>query len=150
VGLPATYVPDDELRLQLYRRLADLTTEEEIEQLQEELQDRFGPLPPVADNLMYQLRLKLLARDAQIPSIAVESGQIVLRPPWLKDEALHATPGHADARGASITSLRRIVEDRARIGRREIWLPLAWEEQRWRDNLKEVLRLLVDWRAHRA
>jgi len=134
VGLSADYVPDDKLRLQLYRRLAELASEEEIAQLSEELQDRFGPLPPMAQNLIYQLRLKLLARDARIPAIAVESGQIVLRPPWLKD----ADPSR-------ITELRRAIQDRARVGRREIWLPMPWEESAWRENLRQVLQVLVDW-----
>ncbi len=134
VGLSADYVPDDKLRLQLYRRLADLSSEDEIAQLQEELQDRFGPLPPMAKNLMYQLRLKLLARDARIPAIAVESGQIVLRPSWLKDED-----------PSRVTELRRRLQDRARVGRREIWLPMPWEETAWRENLGQALQILADW-----
>jgi transcription-repair coupling factor (superfamily II helicase) len=134
VGLSSDYVPDDKLRLQLYRRLADLSSEDELAQLQEELQDRFGPLPPMAENLMYQLRLKLLARDARIPAIAVESGQIVLRPSWLKDEA-----------PSRVTELRRSLQDRARVGRREIWLPMPWEETTWRDSLRQVLQILADW-----
>lgn len=134
VGLPAEYVPDDKLRLQLYRRLAELTDETEVMQFREELQDRFGPLPTMAENLVYQLRLKLLARDARIPAIAVESGQIALRPPWLKD--LEVT---------EIGQLRRKLQDRARVGRREIWLPLSWEEAHWRENLEQVLETLVGW-----
>ncbi len=134
VGLPASYVPDDALRLQLYRRVAELTSEEEIDRLEEELRDRFGPLPPMARNMLYQLRLKVLARDARIPAIVVESGQIALRPPWLQ----HFDPDR-------IAALRRQVGDRARVGRREIWLPLSWEEERWRENLCEVLKVLVGW-----
>jgi len=134
VGLPADYVPDDKLRLQLYRRLADLTTAQEVTHLQEELEDRFGPLPPEAQNLIYQLQLKLLARDARIPAIVVENGQIALRPPWLK----RFDPG-------KIAQVRRRLSEHARVGRQEIWLPLAWEETRWRDNLRHVLQSLADW-----
>jgi transcription-repair coupling factor (superfamily II helicase) len=137
VGLSAAYVPDDKLRLQLYRRLADLATEEDLEQLREELQDRFGPLPPMAENLMYQLQLKLLARDARIPAIAVESGQIALRPSWLKDQ---------DA--AKVGELRRSLQDHARVGRREIWLPLSWDESQWRENLSRTLQILAEWWEH--
>ncbi len=134
VGLPTDYVPDDRLRLQLYRRLADLATAEEVVRLQEELEDRFGPLPPEAQNLIYQLRLKILARDARIPAIVVENGQIALRPPWLKrfDQS-------------KIAQIRRRLSEHARVGRQEIWLPLAWEETRWRDNLQRVLQALADW-----
>lgn len=134
VGLPTDYVPDDKLRLQLYRRLADLTTAQEVIHLQEELEDRFGPLPEEAQNLIYQLQLKILARDARIPAIVVENGQIALRPPWLK----RFDPG-------KIAHIRRRLSEHARVGRQEIWLPLAWEETRWRDNLRHVLELLADW-----
>ncbi len=134
VGLPASYVPDDKLRLQLYRRLADLTDEIEIARLQEELQDRFGPLPLMAQNLLYQLRLKVLARDAHIPSIVVESAQIALRPPWLKD----LSPDKAG-------QLRRQLQDRARVGRRELWIALSWDDTLWRENLQAVLEALAAW-----
>jgi transcription-repair coupling factor (superfamily II helicase) len=138
VGLPADYVPDDKLRLQLYRRLADLTSADDIAQLEEELTDRFGPLPPTAQNLLYQLRLKVLARDARIPAITVESAQIALRPPWLKD---------LDAEQSA--RLRRELQEYARVGRREIWLPLSWEESRWRENLRVTLEALAKgwWEA---
>jgi transcription-repair coupling factor (superfamily II helicase) len=134
VGLPISYVPDDKLRLQLYRRLAEMATAEEVTQLREELEDRFGPLPEMAENLVLQLRLKLLARDARIPAIAVESGQIALRPPWLKD-----------LEAAEVAALRRLLQENARVGRREIWLPLSWETDRWLDNLSDVLQTLGDW-----
>jgi transcription-repair coupling factor (superfamily II helicase) len=134
VGLPTDYVRDDGLRLQLYRRLAELTTAEEIEQLRAELRDRFGPLPKMAENMIFQLELKLLAREARIPAITMESGQIALKPPWLKD-----------AGPSKIAQLRRTLQDQARVGRREIWLPLSWEETRWRDNLQDVLTRLASW-----
>jgi transcription-repair coupling factor (superfamily II helicase) len=139
VGLPASYVPDDKLRLQLYRRLAELTSGEDIHNLHEELEDRFGPPPPMAQNMIYQLRLKLLARDARIPSIAVESGQIALRPPWLQDMGAR-----------EVADLRRRLSSKARVGRREIWLPLSWDEANWRTNLEEALNILVRWWEERT
>ena len=45
VNIPASYVPDRNARLRLYRRLADLRTLVEVETLAEEFKDRFGPLP---------------------------------------------------------------------------------------------------------
>lgn len=138
IGLPSDYIADDRLRLQLYRRLANIRSEEELEQLHIELEDRFGQLPPQAENLLFQLRLKLLAREARIPVINVESGQLVLHPPWLKD---------LDAMG--FRELRRQLEGQARVGRREVWLPLAWNESHWRRNLEAVLsRLAIWWQQH--
>jgi transcription-repair coupling factor (superfamily II helicase) len=134
VGLPADYVPDDKLRLQLYRRLAELTSRGEIRELEAELKDRFGPLSERAQNLLLQLELKVLARDALVPAIVVESGQIALKPPWLRQLEPEA-----------LAELRGTLGERARAGRREIWLPLSLDREGWARNLREVLQLLVDW-----
>ncbi|GAB4505298.1 MAG: transcription-repair coupling factor [Anaerolineales bacterium] len=81
VGIPAEYIPDQDLRLRLYRRIADLRDEREIEALVAEFQDRFGPLPEALTNLLYQMRVKLRAEKIGLASISLESGQIVLRYP---------------------------------------------------------------------
>jgi transcription-repair coupling factor (superfamily II helicase) len=81
VGIPAEYIPDQDLRLRLYRRIADLRDEIEIDALASEFKDRFGDLPEMTSNLFYQMRVKLRAEKAGLSSINWESGQIVLRYP---------------------------------------------------------------------
>jgi transcription-repair coupling factor (superfamily II helicase) len=81
VGIPAEYIADQDLRLRLYRRIADLRDETEIEALSSEFKDRFGELPEMAENLFYQMRVKLRAERAGLSSINWESDQVVLRYP---------------------------------------------------------------------
>ncbi|GAB4424033.1 MAG: transcription-repair coupling factor [Anaerolineales bacterium] len=81
VGIPSTYIPDDELRLRLYRRIADLRDETEINALVSEFSDRFGELPEMVQNLLYQMRVKLKAEAAGLTGVFWENGQIVLRYP---------------------------------------------------------------------
>ena len=81
VGIPADYIADQDLRLRLYRRIADLRDEFEIEALTNEFSDRFGELPEMVQNLFYQMRVKLRAEKAGLASIGMETGQIVLRYP---------------------------------------------------------------------
>jgi len=81
IGIPEAYVPDTDLRLRLYRRLADLTDEAALEALSAEFADRFGALPEMATNLFYQMRVKLHAERVGLISVGMESGQIVLRYP---------------------------------------------------------------------
>ena len=138
VGLTADFIPDENLRLQLYRRMAELYDELQISALEEELRDRFGALPPTAENLIYQLRLKILARDAHIAAIAVDSGQIVLRPAWLKDLS-----------NEQWNALRKRLEAYGRVGRREIWLPLVWDQSQWQATLHAALERLADWQRGR-
>jgi transcription-repair coupling factor (superfamily II helicase) len=81
VGIPADYISDQDLRLRLYRRIADLRDETEIEALTSEFKDRFGELPEMVGNLFYQMRVKLRAERAGLSSINWESDQVVLRYP---------------------------------------------------------------------
>jgi transcription-repair coupling factor (superfamily II helicase) len=81
VGIPAEYIPDQELRLRLYRRIADLRDKSEIDALMVEFGDRFGPIPPPLQNLLYQMGIKLLAERAGLVSISMENSQILLRYP---------------------------------------------------------------------
>src|SRR5258706_2232063 len=83
VGIPAEYIPDQDLRLRLYRRIADLRDEIEIDALASEFKDRFGILPEMVENLFYQMRVKLLAEKVGLSGVSWESGQIVLRYPVL-------------------------------------------------------------------
>ncbi|MFQ5921684.1 MAG: transcription-repair coupling factor [Anaerolineales bacterium] len=78
-ALTADYVSDRSLRLQLYRRLASLRTLEEVGAMRSELDDRFGSPPLEVENLLYQLRVKILASDAGITGIATEAGQILIQ-----------------------------------------------------------------------
>jgi len=123
VCLPEDYVPDVGLRLKIYRRLADLNSMAQIDEIAQELVDRFGPLPPPAQNLMYQLRLKALARDAGVGAITVENGRLALR------------SGRGDY--ANRGDLKHALGERAAVSRRDIWLPL---ERGWRDKLVTVLK----------
>ncbi|MCD4673457.1 MAG: transcription-repair coupling factor [Anaerolineaceae bacterium] len=83
VGIPLFYVPEQHLRLQLYRRLADMQTEDEVHALGEEFQDRFGPLPAQTRELLYQMQVKLRGERIGLASISMEGDQIVLRFPPL-------------------------------------------------------------------
>jgi transcription-repair coupling factor (superfamily II helicase) len=127
--LPEDYVPDESLRLQLYRRLAGLVTKKSIDEMQAELQDRFGPLPAEAENLFFQLRLKVDALAGGVKAITIEEAQIVVRADSLE--------------GIDRAGLQRRLGERARVARRAIWLPLDGDE-RWRTALVATLQALAE------
>ncbi len=77
--IPEEYVSDTSARLALYQRLSRLQTGEGVEELARELGDRFGPPPPLVENLLYMVRMKALAVAAGIGAISAEDGEIVLR-----------------------------------------------------------------------
>jgi transcription-repair coupling factor (superfamily II helicase) len=69
VLIPEDYVADLTVRLALYRRLAELDTDQEREAFAAELIDRFGPLPEEANQLIAVAALKALCRRCQIAKL---------------------------------------------------------------------------------
>ncbi|HSB67136.1 MAG TPA: TRCF domain-containing protein, partial [Anaerolineales bacterium] len=132
VSLPASYIPERQTRTRLYRRLADIHSQDEIDALKEEFVDRFGPLPEEALNLFYQLKLKLLADQVGLVAVSGEAGQIVLRFPPLPE-------------GETARQLPEMGED-IRTGKNALWIPID-EDDVWREKLLQVLEQLIQVQA---
>jgi len=69
VMIPEYYVPDLQLRMQLYRRLGDLDDAREIDAAGAELIDRFGPLPEEVEALLKIILVKSLCRAANVEKV---------------------------------------------------------------------------------
>ena len=123
-ALTTDYVPDRDLRLQLYRRMAGLRTLEDVEMIRSELADRFGTPPPEVDNLLYQLRVKVLAAEAGIVSIGSEGGQILIQ----------FTSGQTPTGG---------LGPEVRMSKRGLWLTSTT----WQESLMGLLRNLMPQQA---
>jgi transcription-repair coupling factor (superfamily II helicase) len=78
-AIPTEYIPERDLRLQLYRRLANQHDLSGLKEIYTELNDRFGQVPPEVDNLFYQLEIKLKAMEAGVRTITIEGGQILIQ-----------------------------------------------------------------------
>ena len=78
--LPADWIPDEDLRLSLYARLARVRDAEDVEAFEEELRDRFGDLPDAAVQLIALARLRELARSHGIARIDAGPAAIALTP----------------------------------------------------------------------
>jgi transcription-repair coupling factor (superfamily II helicase) len=70
-AIPATYVPDEALRIELYARLAHLEAADALEAFGEELVDRFGDMPTETERLLTRRRAVVLAREAGVASVTV-------------------------------------------------------------------------------
>ena len=77
--IPEDYVYDLSTRLSLYQKLITLDKIEQIGNMAQEFSDRFGGLPPEVENLLYTVKIKILASRAGIESISTEHGQIIIR-----------------------------------------------------------------------
>ncbi len=72
--LPDDYVSREEHRLEAYRRLAAVTTSEQVADIETEWQDRYGPLPQPAEALLEAAQLRAAAHTYGIRDITVTKG----------------------------------------------------------------------------
>jgi transcription-repair coupling factor (superfamily II helicase) len=76
--LPKDYVPGPKQKVELYRRLGRTRTLERLADFRQELVDRFGPIPPMGENLLREVELRIMAEHWQIGRVHVEDGYVVL------------------------------------------------------------------------
>ena len=126
--VPEDYLPEEKLRFRLYRRMAGITTLEGINEIARELEDRFGEMPEPLANLLYHLKLKILAMEAGVKSIITETGQIIIRADTLE---------RIDRAG-----LERRLTPAAKVTPRQISLPLHPKPDIWQAELEKTLRLM--------
>ncbi|MFK3891002.1 TRCF domain-containing protein [Sphingomonas sp. NPDC079357] len=78
--LPETWIPDEELRVTIYARLARITEAVSLDALEEELEDRFGALPDEACTLLATARLRVDASAAGIAKVSAGPAAVALEP----------------------------------------------------------------------
>jgi transcription-repair coupling factor (superfamily II helicase) len=93
-----------------------------------ELADRFGPIPDPVDNLLYQLRIKVLAQKAHVSGVATESGQVQIR--------------FADPRVDNRPFLQTALGSGVRVSRKGIWLGRGLTTREWQVSLVQILEQL--------
>ncbi|HKZ22088.1 MAG TPA: transcription-repair coupling factor [candidate division Zixibacteria bacterium] len=72
IYIPNDYITDEQTRIEIYSKLANLETLGQLQELKTELEDRFGPLPPEAEDLLAVTELKILAKERLIEKISVK------------------------------------------------------------------------------
>lgn len=82
--LPASYVPKEELRLEAYRRLAAIQSDTDVDDIRNEWEDRYGPLPASAEALLMIGRLRADCNRLGLKDITISSNQARLAPITLK------------------------------------------------------------------
>ncbi len=79
VRIPPLYIPSENLRLRTYKRIAEIATENDSEEVMRELADRFGPAPQAVLNLLDYALLKATAEKMQIASVERKEGKVAVK-----------------------------------------------------------------------
>lgn len=79
--ISSEYIDDENVRLDMYKEVASIHTEKDMEDIAEEFQDRFGKIPPEARSLMKVALIRSLCREAGLARVAEEGGRLVFEYP---------------------------------------------------------------------
>jgi len=126
--IPESYVEEIEARLALYQRIAGLTSLADTEALRGETADRLGPLPEALDHLFALVRIRLAAAAADVASVRLEEGEVVVTAREDRPFGPRRLP-----------SLPRAV----RVGRTQLRLPRSGLGERWLEGIEALLRLVA-------
>ena len=85
--LPHDYIPGERLRLEAYRKIAEVAGPDAIEAVRAELVDRYGPIPQVVANLLEVARFRTLARSAGLHEVSAQGNHVRFSPVDLPDSA---------------------------------------------------------------
>ena len=128
-NIPENYISHTPTRLALYQRMAKARDREEIPAFQEEMRDRFGPLPQNVENLLTLVELRILAMTAGVESVLQSTGGITLE---LRQDV-----------GSAKTPLQRVLGTSATVGNRQIRLSSRALGDQWLRRLTQTLERLV-------
>jgi transcription-repair coupling factor (superfamily II helicase) len=78
--LPHDYIPSERLRLEMYKRLAEVRTDEDVDLLREEMVDRYGAPPVEVESLLLVARFRGRARRAGIGEVTIAGRNVRFAP----------------------------------------------------------------------
>jgi transcription-repair coupling factor (superfamily II helicase) len=128
-AIPDDYVPSRQRKLELYRRIAELSVVDDLAGLREELRDRYGPPPEPVRNLLYGVEVKLRAAKAGATEVRARGPE------------LRVVLGR-DIQPEERTRLLRSFP-KAQAGQRQIRLSVLDVKADWRDALTGLLDRLA-------
>jgi transcription-repair coupling factor (superfamily II helicase) len=79
IRIPGDYIPEENQRLQMYKRVARVESESMLEDVEVEIKDRYGPPPPAVRNLFDYASLKLLCMKVGVNAIERKRDSVTLK-----------------------------------------------------------------------
>jgi len=86
--LPSDYISNETERFNIYKKLYNSMTEDELTEIRNELSDRFGKIPQLAENLFKVVKLKLLTGELGLEKIVLNELQLSLYFPKEKEHRI--------------------------------------------------------------
>ena len=123
--IPDSYIEDLAQRLSIYQRLARIRVESEIDDLDEEIRDRFGPMPTHVKLLMKMARMRSMAEQAGVELVVAKETRATLT---LKEPT-----------GGARVPLQKQLGTGVDVGHMQIRVEINRDDPEWIDELMAVL-----------
>ncbi|MFH0924163.1 MAG: TRCF domain-containing protein, partial [bacterium] len=128
--IPEDYIRDTNQRLMVYKRLTSISSDEELGEMMREVTDRFGKIPPLVENLLEVVGIKILLKRFLITSADYNGREIIL-----------SFDPNAEA------SLEKILQLIASDGKRyrfspDLKLSISFNDDNWKSILNEIKNVL--------
>jgi transcription-repair coupling factor (superfamily II helicase) len=127
--LPEGYVQDTMERMKIYRRLANVKSVEEVEDIKKEIIDRFGKIPESSENLFVHSEIRVLICDLKIVKVSYQNGNVELV--FRDKETLADFSKFKKFHSVNLQKNVMILSDVVKDG-----------------NLKALLKLLLEYKKH--
>ena len=127
--VPESYISHLPTRLAIYQRLTKVQDRQEVKDICEELRDRFGPVPEVAENLLYIVDMKARAKEAGLESV-IQSGSTI-------------TLTLVESVGGAKLALEKALGPLVKVGNQQIHVNLRRTNDRWKDDLVGIVERLM-------
>lgn len=75
--IPGSYIPDEMMKLQMYKKIADVENTGELKEVKEELMDRFGELPTATEDLLLISLIRSLSENLAISKVTEEQNSLL-------------------------------------------------------------------------
>ncbi len=121
--IPEMYVSGQGTRIALYKKLGDAAADEQVDAIEAELKDRFGPPPGPVQELLYVARIRVFAAAAGVTSISRMGNEIVLVPERMASLPVSLSLGPA-----------------VRVGNEQVRINTTHTGGKWRSLLLMLLR----------
>jgi len=131
--IPDSFIEDLGQRLSVYQRLARIHAATDLDDLHDELRDRFGPVPKNVDLLLHEAKLRVLAERTSVDSVTASADRATL--------ALKEPTGGARA------ALQKTLGRRVDVGHMQVRVEIDRESNDWLDELAAVLEQMEMFRA---
>jgi transcription-repair coupling factor (superfamily II helicase) len=83
--IPDTYISEPSVKFDVYKKIASINTDVQLQALTAEMEDRFGVMPEVVSNLLYIAELKIICRKLSIYHLKERNGSVTVEFSKVKD-----------------------------------------------------------------